>query len=136
MRTEVRRNGGKPIIKWLELAISPRWQEEGTVAAVHPMQVGERQPCFGITLDQRWLCSSDGALTIFDSMAAATRFLQLLNMDRLARGGRCDLEAPESNPFQCFHLDAKGLTVCRKCRAGDHARWLAAWDDTQWEERW
>jgi hypothetical protein len=136
MRTEARGHGDKPIIKWLELAISPRWQEEGRVAAVHPMGVGERQPCFGITLDQRWLCSSDGALTIFDSMAAATRFLQLLKMDRLAMGGDCAFEAVESDPFQCFHLDANGLTVCRKCRAGDHAHWLAAWDETQLEEDW
>jgi hypothetical protein len=136
MRAEMHRNSDKPIIKWLELAISPRWQEEDAVAAVHPLHLSEPQPCFGVTLDHRWLCSSDGALTVFDSMAAATRFLHLLNMDRLTMGGRRDGEAPGPNPFQCFHLDAKGLTVCSKCPAGDHAHWRAAWDDSQCEERW
>jgi hypothetical protein len=126
----------RPIVKWLELAISSRWQEEGAVASVHPMRVGERQPCYGITLDQRWLCSSDGALTVFDSMAAATRFLGLLNMDHLAVERRGESELPESDPCQCFHLDDKGLTVCRKCRAGDHPNWLAAWNESQLEEAW
>lgn len=133
----MRRNSDVPTIKWLELAISPRWQEEDAVAAtVHPIPAGGHQPCFGITLSQRWLCSSDGALTIFDSLAAASRFLQLLNIDRLATGGRRDFETLQSDPFQCFHLDAKGLTVCRQCRAGDHERWLAAWSDTHLEEAW
>jgi hypothetical protein len=132
----MRWNSDKPVIKWLELAISARWQEEGVVAAVHPMNLGEPQPCFGVTLDQRWLCSSDGALTIFHSMAAATRFLNLLNVDQLTVGRPCDGETPGPDPFQCFHLDAKGLTVCGKCPAGDHARWLSAWDDSQAEERW
>ncbi len=134
--TEVHRNDEKPIVKWLELAISPRWQKEDVVAAVHPMQLGERQACFAVTLDQRWLCSSDGAPTFFDSLAAATRFLHLLNVDRLAMGGRCDCEASGQDPLQCFHLDAKGLTVCNECQAGDKARSQAARYDARSEERW
>lgn len=121
----MRRHGHHGVVKWLELAISHRWQAQGATAAVHPVAVDPRQPCFGVTLDQRWLCGSDGALTFFDSVEAATRFLHLLKIDRLAMGGRRDCDGMEGDAFQCLRLGAKGLTACNKCGA-DTTTWTTA----------
>lgn len=131
----MRRHGDRGVVKWLELAVSQRWQEQEAVVAVHPIAVAERQPCFGVTLDQRWLCGSDGALTFFDSVEAATRFLHLLKIDRLAMGGRRDCDATESAAFQCLQLGAKGLTTCNKCGAGKTARTPMSRAQVRAEER-
>jgi len=136
MDTKTLDQGNRPIIKWLELAISPRWKQPDAAAVVHPMHVGEHPPCFGLTLDRRWLCSSDGALTVFESTSAAVRFLRLLNINHPAIGEARQVEASAPSSFQCLHLDSRGLAICRKCRAGDNAYWLAAWNDMQSEEAW
>lgn len=112
-------NNGQSIIGWLELAVSSRWQ--GAIAAVHPIDLDQHQPCCGVTVDQRWLCGSDGALTLFDSISAATRFLNLLNVERIAKGGRRDCVIAEQKTLQCFQLGAKGITACNKCLARDGA---------------
>jgi hypothetical protein len=124
----------EPAIKWLELAVSSRWRD--SLAAVHLLTLSEGSSCFGVTLDGRWLRSSDGALTCFDSMAAATRFLQLLNVNSVAVGDRPGCSAAGRNAFQCFHLDGHGLRMCAKCSAGDEARSAAAREYARWEDRW
>jgi len=118
----MQQSSDKPIVKWLEVVVSPRWQEEGVAAAVHPVYLGERQPCFGVTLNERWLCSSSGAPTLFDSMAAATRFMGLMNVERLSAGERQDCEASGPDRFQCFRLGNQGLVVCNECRERDVVR--------------
>jgi hypothetical protein len=123
-------------VKWLELAISPRWQEVGAVATVQAMHRDGGHSCFGITLDQRWLCSSEGALTVFDSLAAAIRFLKLLNVDPRTDGGHCDAPSSDPGQFQCFRLDANGLSVCGKCREHVRRPALATAEDVFQEERW
>lgn len=131
---DARHPGRQPVIRWLELAVSPRWQQQGTEATVHPVHLGEARPCFGLKLDRRWLCSSEGAPAIFNSVAAATRFLYLLNLRRPASGERCDAGTLAPQRFQCFRLDANGLTVCGDCPAGSRARDLLTADDADWRE--
>lgn len=111
----------RQIVNWLELAVSTRWQKEGTVAALHPMGADEQRPCFGVTLEERWLCGSNGARTFFDSIPAATRFLHLLSLDSLALGGGSDRDLSAREPLQCFRLGPAGLTLCGKCRNGNEA---------------
>lgn len=89
----------------------PQW----AVAAVHPVTRGGRQPCFGVTLDQRTLCGSGGCLTLFDSMAAASRFLQSLNVHCLVLGAPFDGDVLAADAAQCFRLVPSGLAPCGKC---------------------
>jgi hypothetical protein len=128
--------GEKPSINWLELAASAGRHSEGAATAVHPMDLGGSQSCFGVSLNRRWMCDSYGALVFFDSIAAATLLLQLLNVERLALGVRrnCDLSGHDA--FHCFCLGAKGLAACAKCRAGGEARLQASLDRARWDERW
>lgn len=111
---------GKPFIGWLELAVSPTWHN--SMATLHQIDMDDCQRCFGVTVDHRWLCGSDGSPTLFDSMAAATRFLNLLNVNRIAQGGRRKWNLSEQETVQCFRLGAKGLTACKKCCIAVEAR--------------
>lgn len=95
----------KPTSDW------PPW----AMAAVHPVTRDGRQPCFGVTLDQRKLCGSGGRLTLFDSMAAANRFLQSLNVHCLVLGAPFDRDIVAQDRPQCFRLGPSGLAPCGKC---------------------
>ena len=43
-----------------------------------------------MTLDDRWLRGNNGAVTIFDSLPAADRFLRLLKVKRFNLGRHCE----------------------------------------------
>lgn len=126
----------KLVIGWLELAVASRWH--GAIAALHSIEFDERRSCCGVTVDQRWLCDADGLLTLFDALPTAARFLQLLSVGRIAKGGRreCDKAAPEA--FRCLKLGATGLSPCTKCR-GDapsrHPRPADTFDGRHWGGR-
>jgi hypothetical protein len=97
-------------ITWLELAVlTQRQRQDGEPVLVHPLILVENKPHFAMTLNRRWLCGGDGALTVFDSTAAASRFLQLLKVDRHAIEECCDCEVPKHSALQCFQLGPKGL---------------------------
>ncbi|MFA6312212.1 MAG: hypothetical protein WCV99_08670 [Sterolibacterium sp.] len=104
----------KLVIGWLELAVATRWH--GGIAALHAIEFGEHRSCYGVTVDQRWLCGLDGLLTLFDALPTAARFLQLLKVDRIAKGGRreCDQSSPDA--FRCLKLGRTGLSPCTRCR--------------------
>ena len=108
----MRWNMNIPIITWLELAVSSRWQKDGSTAIVHPVRHCLHRPCLGISLNQHWLCSNEGQLTVFDSLPAATRFLNLLKIDNIVPGEPRDV--PEHTDFQCYSLGSRGLTASRK----------------------
>lgn len=126
----------RSVIKWTELSVSERWKKAGAKMAVHPVSIGEGRQCFALALDQRWLCGSDGALTFFDSRGAATRFLQLLNVEGYVdgEGGHCG--ASRRDPLQCFQLGTTGLKTCDQCRIGDESRVRALHDFAPCEECW
>jgi hypothetical protein len=132
-RTGIR---SRTTVKWLELVVSSHQQDENLVVRVHPVRRGDRLPCFGISLDQRWLSSSEGTLTVFDTVAAATRFLNLLNLDAPTADTRGEVRLSASDPFQCFRLDAQGLAVCTRCRPEGRTPAPATTDDVFSDERW
>lgn len=130
------RSCDRPLMKWLELSVSGSWKKNDATMTVHPVSTGEHQQCFALALDRRWLCGSDGALTFFDSKAAATRFLELLNVEDYVEGEGCERMALGADPFQCFQYGAKGLKSCDKCARGDESRSAAVREFARWEERW
>lgn len=80
-------------VSWLELAHSGvllSRQELGARVVVRLMDLQASQAWWGITLDDRWLRGSDGAVTIFDSLSAANRFLRLLKVSRFDIGEHCE----------------------------------------------
>ncbi|MBB1075937.1 hypothetical protein HUU62_16150 [Rhodoferax sp. 4810] len=80
-------------VSWLELAwsaMSSRCHELGTRVVVRLTDFQGSKAWWGITLDGRWLRGNNGALTIFDSVSAADRFLRLLKVDRFNIGESCE----------------------------------------------
>lgn len=114
------------LVTWLELAFSVI-STEGTADAreivVRPIgQPGNTPSCFGLTLDQRWLCGTDGMLTIFDSLAAATRFLELLGIERFAVGAHGEGPAGGERAAQCLRLDENRLALREHGRRAQERR--------------
>jgi len=128
----------KPKPKWPELAAGPNGQDRPIRAAVFPVVVEDGKRCFAVSVDQRWLCGSRGELTFFDTIAAASRFLQLVRMP--VHGLRFEpAQAPtvaETQAVQCFSLSRQGLTSCCRCRLGQHSRALEAREYARQDERW
>ncbi len=80
-------------VSWLELAwlaMSPRCQVLDTRVVVRLMDLQGSQAWWGVTLDGRWLRGNNGALTIFDAVPAAERFLRLLKVQRFTIGEHCE----------------------------------------------
>lgn len=104
----------KLVIGWLELAVASR--RNGAIAALHSIEFDEHRSCYGVTVDQRWLCGLDGMLMLFDALPAATRFLRILRVARIAKGGwrECDKSSPGA--FRCLKLGPTGLSPCIRCR--------------------
>lgn len=72
-------------ISWLEMAhagLSLSWKELSARVVVRLMDLQGSRAWWGVTLDDRWLRGSGGAVTIFDSLPAAGRFLRLLKVNR------------------------------------------------------
>lgn len=104
---------------WLELAVAPAWRLDQTEIQVHPM---EERPCYALTLEERWLCGSDNALSVFQSFNAAQRFLEMLRVSRFELAGSRAVEQDRSDNFQCFCLGSQGLTPCEDCDVGRKRR--------------
>lgn len=80
-------------ISWLEMAqagVSLPCLELGKRVIVRLMDLQGSQAWWGVTLDDRWLRGSHGTVTIFDSLPAASRFLQLLKVNRFNIGEHCE----------------------------------------------
>lgn len=102
---------------WLELAVAPAWRLDKTEVHVHPMEGGGKA-CYALTLDKRWLCGSDNALSMFKSLDAAQRFLSMLRVPRVELGEGCSVEGACNGDCQCFCLGRHGLTPCEECEVG------------------
>ena len=130
-------NKDRTIVKWVDLAVLKGSHEGSGIAEVCPMEFDDRQRCFGVTLDHHWLCGSDGALTFFDSLLAASRFLRLLDVDHQAMDGCNDCAVSDNQAFQCFQLGAQGgLTACNKCHIGDVCNSKSVREEARWDDRW
>lgn len=62
------------VATWLDLAATREWRTEPACLRVHAVG-GRKDRCYAVTLDGRWLCASDGSLTVFYGREAAERFL-------------------------------------------------------------
>lgn len=105
-------------ISWLEMAHSGvllPLDELGARVVVRLMDLQGSQAWWGVTMDGRWLRGSHGAVTIFDSLSAASHFLRLLKVNRFTIGEHC-----EYGPFvagQAQEVYTLG-DQCKNCQRG------------------
>lgn len=125
-----------PDIKWPEFAVAPSRQRESARAVVIPMVVKRGGPCFAVTVDQRWLCGSEGELTFFSSMAAARRFLELMKVDGFSFGVAQAVAAQHCTRVQCYCLASQGLRACTRCSIGELAAARAVKEEALQQNYW
>lgn len=100
------------IATWLELAVAPEWRRSACRIRVHPVG-GREHRCFAISMNDRWLCSSSGDLTVFCGLHTAEHFLKLLRIDDFEQGDAPGVEVSCSDSRYCLCSDRNtGLTRC------------------------
>lgn len=90
------------VATWLELAVAPEWRRNSSKIRIHPVG-GPTNRCCAISMNDRWLCSGSGGLTVFCGRDAAAHFLKLMRID--------DFEAGE-RPAEALSCDAARYCLC------------------------
>lgn len=75
---------------WLELTLCSLRHEQPVIYRIHELKsdydTPAGSPSFAISLNGRWLCSTNGRLTVFRGREAAEHFMSLLNVSCLEAG--------------------------------------------------
>jgi len=101
---------GRPAT-WLELAGAHKRPQGGKVR-IHPV-VGPEGACYALTLDRRWLCGSDGSVTLFHGLGAVVRFLQVAQVADFEAGDPTDLAGRGPAGVQCLCVRrGRSLQAC------------------------
>jgi hypothetical protein len=85
---------------WLEMG-ALQWRPQEATVRIHPV-VGPQGECYALTLDGRWLCGTDGSVTLFHGLGAAVRFLQLAQVNDFEAGDPTDLAGRGQAGVQCL----------------------------------
>ena len=105
------------VATWLELAVAPEWRKARASIKLHVID-GIPESCCALSMDGRWLCTSDGRLTVFRGADAAHRFLKSVNINAVEEG-ESSSSAPDylSNAY-CLAIGRNdALRACKlKCR--------------------
>ncbi|THF66308.1 hypothetical protein E6C76_05550 [Pseudothauera nasutitermitis] len=96
------------VATWLELAVAPEWRRQNCKVRVHALS-DRAGGCYAISMDERWLCTGDGRLTVFKGLDAALRFLKVVHVE--------DFEAVDvpAQPMECM-----GQSFCLCVGRDDH----------------
>ena len=106
---------------WMELAhlaANLRWQDLGTRVVVRLLDLQGNRAWWGVTMNNRWLRASNGAVTIFDSLLAADRFLRLLKVDRFMIGEHCEHALFIAGQAQEVYTLGQGCRACDRTQCG------------------
>jgi hypothetical protein len=97
---------------WLDMAGASQWRPRGAKVRIHPV-VGPKGECYALTLDRRWLCGTDGSVTLFHGLRAAVRFLQLARVNDFEAGDPADLAGGLAEGVQCLCVHrGRSLQAC------------------------
>lgn len=96
---------------WLELAVAPVWRRDKFVVKMHRL-LERDEACFVLSVDERWLCSGEGKLTVFRSEAAVDRFLELLGVGSRQNGEPLSDVPDEACGRHCLQMRGEHLAYC------------------------
>lgn len=100
------------------LAANQLWQGLGNRVVVRLLDLQGSRAWWGVTLNNRWLRASSGAITIFDSLPAADRFLRLLKVDRFMIGEHCEHGLFIAGQAQEVYTLGHGCHACDRTQCG------------------
>jgi hypothetical protein len=114
---------GRPAT-WLEVAGAPQWAPQGAKVRIHSV-VGPEGECYALSLDHRWVCGSNGGVTLFHGLGAVVRFLQLAQVSDFEAGEPADLAAYMAAGVQCLCVrKGRNLQPCTSTSPG-----CPTWED-------
>lgn len=101
---------------WLELAVAPDWQRQRAQIRLHPVK-GQEGRCFALSMNDRWLCVSQGQLTVFRGRDAAARFLKLVHVEHAQDSDESPEEtvACDGSHYCLYAENDQQLSPCRDC---------------------
>lgn len=114
------RMSGK-IATWLEVAAAAHSRDKRVSLRVHPLvQAADETPrkrmdkaYYGITVDGRWLHSSNGRLTVLRGLTAVDRFTHLIKMPAYESGEPAQIDVDCGETSHCIAVDRnKALHGC------------------------
>ncbi len=107
------------VATWLGTVAATQFHRTPVEARLHPIsseQFGDTNPdqqCYAISVDGKWLCSSNGRITVLRGLKSARRFLELLNLTRYQKGEPAQFEIDCSTSAHCMAFDKRrGLRNC------------------------
>jgi len=96
---------------WLDIAAAPIWQTTPPRICIHTVCL-QKSRCHAISLDGRWICSTDGSLSVFETRRSAEHFLELAHVVSFEDGEDAEL-APGCRHTQCISFKERaGLAPC------------------------
>lgn len=101
------------IATWLEVAAAAHSRDKRVSLRVHPLvQAADETPrkrrdkaYYGITVDGRWLHSSNGRLTVLRGLTAVDRFTHLIKMPAYESGEPVQIDVDCGKTSHCIAVD-------------------------------
>jgi len=105
---------------WLDIAAAPIWQITRPRICIHAVCL-HNNTCHAISLDGRWICSTDGSLSVFETRQSAEHFLELAHVDTFEEGEAAELAPGCDCHTQCISFHERGgLTPCEASCSETH----------------
>jgi hypothetical protein len=104
-------------VGWLDVAAAPIWPGRQARVCIHSLCLHDGT-CHAISLDGRWVCSTDGSLSIFQTRESAEHFLELAHINRFEDGEAAELAPGCVYRTQCISFNRRaGLAPCEEACA-------------------
>ena len=98
---------------WLDVAGVPQWGPQDAKVRIHPV-AGPKGECYALSLDHRWVCGTNGGVTLFHGLGAAVRFLQVAQVYDFEAGEQAELASCMTKEVQCLCVrGGRSLQPCR-----------------------
>lgn len=128
------KNTDTPLGHWLKHTFSQLFRTNRLEATAHPVKTTGGKTCFALAKDERWLRGQDNALALFDSQAAAERFLGTMKLEAFSPGEPAASAVAPGAARRCFQLRSEGLVSCRECDVGKAGNSPNTEDYPPWQE--
>jgi len=97
---------------WLDVAAAPIWQGRKARVCIHAVCLHDCT-CHAISLNGRWVCSTDGSLSVFQTRESAEHFLELAHVSAFEEGESAELSPSCDGHTHCISFkQAAGLSPC------------------------
>lgn len=98
------------VATWLEMVVAPHRHDETVKLCLRPVEGRDGKvespdkQCYLVTVNGRWLCSTNGHLTVLQGLNAAERFMQLMKLPAYEHGEPAEFEIDCHKGAHCISI--------------------------------